>query len=74
MLSNQKHVSTIPYYVAIINGIFANSTFKRETTNPYEMDIKDELVLNGMTWSAEDEIENNMIGAFQTSDSNTPGS
>ena len=37
------------------------------------MDIKDELVLNGMTWEAADEIEYNTIGEFQTRDSNTPG-
>ena len=37
------------------------------------MEIKDELVLNGMTWSASDNIEYNTIGAFQTTNSNTPG-
>ena len=37
------------------------------------MEIKEELVFNGMTWSAADEIEYNTIGEFQTSDSNTPG-
>ena len=37
------------------------------------MEIKDELVLNGMTRAAADVIENNSIGAFQTSDSNTSG-
>ena len=36
------------------------------------MDIKDELILNGMTWAAADDIEYNSIGAFQTSDSDTP--
>ena len=36
------------------------------------MNIKDELVLHGMTWAAEDDIEYNIIGSFQTSDSNTP--
>ena len=46
---------------------------KIETTKPDEMNIKDELVLNGMTWSAAGEIEYNTIGSFQTSDSNTPG-
>ena len=45
----------------------------KRKTNPYKMDIKDELVLNGMTWAAADEIEYNTIGVFQTSDSNTPG-
>ena len=48
-------------------------TFLKETTNPYEMKIKDELVFHGITWSAADEIEYNTIGAIQTSDSNTPG-
>ena len=37
------------------------------------MKIKDKLIMNGMTWSAADNIEYNNIGAFQTSDSNTPG-
>ena len=37
------------------------------------MEIKDELVLSGMTWSAADDIENNTIDAFQNSDSFTPG-
>ena len=37
------------------------------------MKIKYELVLHGMNWSASDKIENNTIGEFQTSDSNTPG-
>ena len=36
------------------------------------MDIKDELVLHGMTWAAADDIEYNTIGSFQTSNSNTP--
>ena len=35
------------------------------------MDIKDELVLNGMTWASVGGIEYNTIGAFQTSNSNT---
>ena len=37
------------------------------------MEIKDDLFLNGMTWEELDDIEYNTIGAFQTSDSNTPG-
>ena len=37
------------------------------------MDIKYELFLNGMTWVAADENFKNMIGAFKTIDSNTPG-
>ena len=48
-------------------------TLKKETTNPDEMDIKDKLVLNGMTWAAAENIEYNIIGAFQTSVINTPG-
>ena len=47
--------------------------FFKETTNPDEMNIKDELVLNGMTQEAADEIEYNTIGEFQTSNSNMPG-
>ena len=37
------------------------------------MDIKDDFVLNGTTWAAANNIENNSIGAFHTSDSNTTG-
>ena len=37
------------------------------------MEIKDELFLDGMTWAVADDTENNKIGAFQTSNSNTPG-
>ena len=37
------------------------------------MNIKDELVLHGMTESESDEIEYNTMGAFQTSDCNTHG-
>ena len=36
------------------------------------MEIKEEILLNGMTWAAADKIEYNTIGAFKTSDSNTP--
>ena len=64
LLSNLKHVSTIPYYVAIINGIFPKLTFKKETTNPDGMEIKDELILNGMAWAEADDIEYNTIGAY----------
>ena len=42
--------------MAKINGIFAKLNFKKEITNPDEMDIKDKLVLNGMTWAAADNI------------------
>ena len=37
------------------------------------MKIKDELVLQGMTQAAAEEIEYNTMGAFQTSDKNTHG-
>ena len=37
------------------------------------MEIKDELVLNGITWAAAANIEYNTIGEFQTIDSNMPG-
>ena len=37
------------------------------------MDIKDELVLNGMHWYAAENIEYNTIGEFQTSDSKDLG-
>ena len=37
------------------------------------MEIIDELVFHVMTQAAAEEIEYNTIGAFQTSDSNTPG-
>ena len=38
--------------------------FKKETTQPDKMEIKDKLILNGMTWAAADEIKWNNIGAF----------
>ena len=57
ILSNQKHVSTLKSYRAIINGIFAKLNKKKKTTNPDEIKIKDELVLQGMTQVAADEIE-----------------
>ena len=73
MLLNPKHVSTLPSYGDIINGIFPKLNFLKDRTKPYEMEIKDELVLYSMTWSSADEIEYNTIGAFQTRNSNTPG-
>ena len=73
MLSNQKHVSTLQSYVAIINVIFAKLNLKKETTNPNEMKIIYELVLQGMTQAASDDIEYNTMCAFQTSDCNTHG-
>ena len=71
MLLNQKHVSTLQYYGAIINGIFAKLNIKKETINPNEMNIKYELVLQGMTQVAADKIEYNTMGSFQTIDGNT---
>ena len=73
MLSNQKHVSTLQSYGAIINGISAKFNLKKETINPDEIKIKDELILQVMTQAAADEIEYNTMGAFQTSDCNTHG-
>ena len=37
------------------------------------MKTKDELVLQGMTQAAADEIEYNTMGSFKTSDNNTHG-
>ena len=37
------------------------------------MDIKNTLVLHSMTSAPQEKIKYNTIGAFQTSDSNTPG-
>ena len=73
MLSNPKYVNILPYCVAITNGIFPKLNFFKEITNPDGMEIKYELVLNGMTWSAVDCTEYNTIGAFKPSDCNTPG-
>ena len=70
MLSNQKHVITLQSYGAIINGIFAKLNLNKKTINPNKMKIKDELVLQGMTQAAGEEIEYNTMGAFQTSDKN----
>ena len=39
---------------------------KKETKNPDEKKIKDELILHGMNRAAEDKIEYNTIGTFQT--------
>ena len=44
---------------------------KKETTNPNNMKIKDERVLQSMTQEAGDDIEYNTMGAFKTSDCNT---
>ena len=37
------------------------------------MNIKYFLVLHGITWAEADDIEYNTMGAFKTSESNTPG-
>ena len=54
------------WYIAKLN-------LKKETINPNDMKIKDELVLQGMTQAEADKIEYNTMGAFQTSDKNTHG-
>ena len=48
-------------------------TLKIKIKNPDDTEIKNELVLNGMNWSAADDIEYSTIVSFQTSDSNTSG-
>ena len=55
IISNPKYVNTLPYYVAIINGIWPNWVFKK-ATNPDNMEIKDEIVSRGMAWAAADDI------------------
>ena len=64
ILSKLKHISTLPSYLAIINGILPKFTFLIETTNPDKMEIKDELVLNSMTWVAADNIEYNTTPGY----------
>ena len=46
---------------------------KNRKTNPDEMEIKYELVLNGMDWAPAEDIEYNTIGEFQTNDIKIPG-
>ena len=53
--------------------VYCQIDLKKETTNPDNTKIKYELVLHGMTWAEAENIEYNTIGAFKTSDSNTPG-
>ena len=53
--------------------VYCQIEFKEKLINPNEMKIKDELVLQGMTQVAADEIEYNTMGVFQTSDCNTYG-
>ena len=64
-------------YSSILRGYnkwyIAKLNLKKETIKPDKMKIKDELVLQGMTQAAADEIEYNTMGAFQTSDKNTHG-
>ena len=64
-------------YSSILRGYnkwyIAKLNLKKETTNPNEMKIKDELVLQGMTQAAADDIEYNTMGAFETINFNTHG-
>ena len=64
-------------YSSILHGYnkcyIAKLNFKKETTNPDEMKIKYELVLNGMTQAEADKIEYNTMNAFKTSNCNTHG-
>ena len=56
MLLNQKHVSTLQSYGAIINGILPNLIEKKKTTNPNKTKIKYELAMQGTTHAVSDEI------------------
>ena len=56
MLSNQKHVSTLQSYGGYNKWYISKLSLKKETINPNEMNIQDELVLQGMTRAAEEEI------------------
>ena len=78
--SQQPHYVIKPEtckYSSILQGYnkwyIAKLNLKKETINPDEIKIKDELVLQGTTQAAADKIEYNTIGAFQTSDKNTHG-
>ena len=73
MLSNKKHVSTLPSYVAIINGILPNWLKYIYIYKPEKIEIQDKTLLKGMTWAVSYDIEYNTIGACQTSNSNMPG-
>ena len=46
--------------------VYCQIEFKIETTNPNEMKIIDELVLQGMNKASADKIEYNTMGVFQT--------
>ena len=62
-------------YSSILRGYnklyIAKLNLKKEITIPNEMKIKFELVLQGMTQAAADDIEYNTMGAFQNSNKNT---
>ena len=62
-------------YSSILRGYnkwyISKLNLKKETTNPNETKIKNELVLQGMTQEAADQIAYNTMGEFQTSDFNT---
>ena len=64
-------------YSSILRGYnkwyIAKPNLKKETKNPDGMKIKDELVLQGMTQAAAENIVYNTMCAFQTSDCNTHG-
>ena len=64
-------------YSSILRGYnkwyIAKLNLKKETINPDEKKIKDELVLQGMTQAAANDIEYNTMGDFQTSEKNTHG-
>ena len=51
--------------------VYFQIELKKRRTNPDDMKIKDELVLQGMTHAAAYDIEYNNMGAFQTSNCNT---
>ena len=51
--------------------VYCQIYLKKKTTNPDNMEIKYELVLNVMAWTAANKIEYNNICGFQTSGSNT---
>ena len=78
--TQQPHYAIEPEtckYSSILRGYnkwyIAKFNLKKETTNPNEMKIKDELVLQCMTQAAADKIEYITMGEIQTSDYNTHG-
>ena len=64
-----KHSSILrgynKWYIAKFN-------LEKETAKPDKTEIKDEVVLHGMTWASADEIEYNTIGVLKTRYSYTP--